>query len=74
MNGSSSEFTPVLFGVPQVSILGRFLFLIYVNNLASLTVSAGSQLVLYADDLVLYRPISTSHDYCAAYTKLHGCH
>ena len=59
---------------PGVRTIGPLLFLIYVNDLASLNISVGSQLVLYADDLVLYRPISTSHDYCAAYTKLHGCH
>ena len=64
VNGSSSECTPVLSGVPQVSILGPLLFLIYVNNSASFIVSVGSQLALYADDLVLYRPISTSHDNC----------
>ena len=29
-----------------------------------LTVSGGSQLVMFADDLVLYRPMTTSRDYC----------
>ena len=56
--------TSLVWSSPGVHILGPLLFLIYVNDLASLTVSERSQLVLYADDLVLYKPISTSHDYC----------
>ena len=39
---------------PGVRTIGPLLFLIYVNDLASLNISVGSQLVLYADDLVLY--------------------
>ena len=40
------------------------LFLIYVNDLASLPISDRSQLTLYADDLLLFRPISNFSDYC----------
>ena len=45
-------------------MLGLLLFLIYVNDLASLPISDRSQLVLYADDLLLFWPISNPSDYC----------
>jgi len=65
VNGTTSDSVPVLSGVPQGSILGPLLFLIYVNSLASLPISEGSHIVLYADDLLLYQPISTQSDHNA---------
>ena len=62
MNGASSLPTSVVSGVPQGSILGPLLFLIYIDDIADVSLSDGSKIVLYADDILLYRPISLPVD------------
>ena len=63
VNGATSQRVPVLSGVPQGSVLGPLLFPIYIDDLASLTFSSGSRLTLYADDILLYKPIMFQADY-----------
>ena len=63
VGGATSEFVPVVSGVPQGSVLGPLLFLIYINGIAELPLSPGSKLVIYADDVLLYRPIRQASDF-----------
>ena len=62
VNGVSSLSTSVPSGVPQGSILGPLLFLIYTDDIATVNLTEGSKIVLYADDILLYRPISLPED------------
>ena len=52
INGVLSEPQPISFGVPQGSLLGPLLFIIYVNDLP-LAVH-GCCVELYADDTLIY--------------------
>jgi len=53
VNGQSSSSAPAISGVPQGSVLGPLLFLIYINDLAKINLRDGTKLTLYADDVLL---------------------
>ena len=59
INGVLSSWVQVSSGVPQGSIHGPLLFSLYVNELQSLV---SSQLLMFADDIKLYRTIRSSED------------
>ena len=57
--GSYSNWTEVISGVPQGSVLGPTLFIIYVNDLPD---HIQNFLGLFADDTKIYRPITSPTD------------
>ena len=62
VGGEFSEAQSVLSGVPQGSILGPTLFVLFINDIGN-EIDPMSTIKLYADDTKLYRKISKSNDH-----------
>lgn len=60
-NGTNSRLLPLYSGVPQGSVLGPILFIMYMNDLPCLVNSSICQSFLYADDVALL--FSCSRDF-----------
>ena len=69
VNGQASAWEEVFSGVPQGSVLGPLLFVIYINDLPD---SVLSTLMLYADDSKVYRSIASELDGAQLQDDLHA--
>ena len=59
LNGQISDWRDVLSGVPQGSVLGPFLFLIFINDIDE---SVGCKILKFADDSKMYNKIRSDED------------
>ena len=67
VNGALSDITYVTSGVPQGSVLGPILFLLYINDINE---NIQSSIRLFADDSIIYRKINSNIDHQIIQTDL----
>ena len=60
VEGSKSSVCQVTSGVPQGSVLGPVLLLIYINGIVY---NIKSEISLFVDDILLYKTIATPNDH-----------
>ena len=62
ISSSTSSFLPVLSGVPQGSILGPTLFVLFLNDITS-GLDKETKILMYADDTKIWRQINEYDDH-----------
>ena len=63
IDGDSSDSVAVDSGVPQGSILGPLLFILFINDISNV-ISADTNILMYADDTKIWRIINEPSDAC----------
>jgi len=59
LNGTQPSWHSVISGVPQGTVLGPLLFLLYINDIVT---NISSEIRLFADDCIVYRTITYQSD------------
>jgi len=59
LDNHASNTLPVKSGVPQGTVLGPLMFLLYINDISK---NISSTIRLFADDCIIYKVIDTEHD------------
>ena len=71
VNGQSSQTAAVISGVPQGTVLGPMLFLLYINDIAD---NVDLQMRPFADDSIVYREICSPEDHRTLEQDLNKLH
>ena len=61
VEGTFSEEENVASGVPQGTVLGPLLFLLFIDDI-TFHLNPGTSIRLFADDCLIYRPITKASD------------
>ena len=59
VDGEASDFVRVKSRVPQGTVLGPLMFLLYINDISE---NLTYHIRLFADDCIMYRPIISTED------------
>ncbi len=67
VNGETSEWSDVLSGVPQGSVLGPLYFIVFINDMPD---AVQNLIALFADDAKLFCEMSSQEDHDALQSDL----
>ena len=59
VKGSKSDWAPVTSGIPQGSVLGPLLFVIFLNDMPNITQCITQ---MFADDTKIFSPVANTED------------